>query len=164
MYAVRARLLARWLCVALGLLLCVGGCANEPPAEGGRGFAGPACVLPPRECDPRVTDCDELVPFTPREGPGYAVFIGLEPTEEVRQVGFIRRDLMMLVQYATAKVACKAGGWTYGNGGPVSLGNMSEPDGAIPHTAEGEPRHPSGTHEEGRDIDVAYYQVGTPDN
>jgi hypothetical protein len=77
---------------------------------------------------------------------------------------YLRRDLMMVVEYAAAKVACKANGWDTGNGAAVGLGDMSERDGATPGTAKGKPRHPTSTHENGRDIDIAYFQRGTLDN
>ena len=41
---------------------------------------------------------------------------------------------------------------------------MSECDGSIPGTSIGMPGHPAGTHTGGLDIDIAYYQTGTPDN
>jgi len=71
----------------------------------------------------------------------------------------------MLIAYATAKVACKTQGWSFGNVGvPLGLGDMSEANGAIPGTSVGAPGHPDGTHVNGRDIDLGYYQAGTPDN
>ena len=39
---------------------------------------------------------------------------------------------------------------------------MSERDGATPGTRAGAPRHHA--HKQGRDIDIAYYQVDAPDN
>ena len=59
---------------------------------------------------------------------------------------------------------CKAGAWGGGNGFPLGLGDMSEADGAIPGTAVGDPGHPSGSHTDGHDIDIAYYQNQPPDN
>ena len=41
---------------------------------------------------------------------------------------------------------------------------MSEADGAIPGTAEGDPGHPVNTHTNGFDIDIGYYQIGMNDN
>ena len=37
-------------------------------------------------------------------------------------------------------------------------------DGRIPGESHGDPGHPGGTHEDGRDIDIAYYQIDTRDN
>jgi hypothetical protein len=72
---------------------------------------------------------------------------------------------MQLVQYATAKVACKTAYWEYGNMEPLALGDMSEADGSTPALLSlGMYYHPPGTHEDGRDIDTAYYQVFSDDN
>jgi hypothetical protein len=72
---------------------------------------------------------------------------------------------MQLVQYATAKVACKTADWEYGNFEPLALGDMSEADGSTPALLTlGVYLHPPGTHEDGRDIDTAYYQIFSDDN
>ena len=121
---------------------------------------GPTCVLPPRACTAR---CDELV-LIPAAGAGY-VDIRLEDEQTVEtSTSYLRRDVMMLVQYAAAKVACKAEGWKTGNGGLIALSDMSEWNGATPGTSRGSPRHPRGTHVGGHDIDIAYFQRGTLDN
>jgi hypothetical protein len=112
-------------------------------------------ALPPREC---TEGCDALVWFAPPRGPGYEV-VALEDEDALPDsMSYIRRDLMMAIKYATAKVARTAGGR------PLGLGDMSDRDGATPGTAYGQPRHPRHTHTAGRDADVAYYQRGTPDN
>jgi hypothetical protein len=70
----------------------------------------------------------------------------------------------MAIQYATAYVACRSADWDFGNvHEPLGLIDMSERDGSIPGTSIGSPGHPSGTHTNGSDIDVAYYQL-TEDN
>ena len=71
---------------------------------------------------------------------------------------------MMLVKHAAAAVKCKAGGWTPGNDKPLGLGDMSEADGRTPGSAAGRPGHPRGTHEKGRDMDIAYFQTTSTDN
>jgi len=68
----------------------------------------------------------------------------------------------MAIRYAAAKVACVTRRWE-GNRAPLALGDMSDRRGDTPGTARGYPRHPPGTHTRGRDIDIAYYQLG-PDN
>ena len=70
----------------------------------------------------------------------------------------------MLIKYAAAKVACKTADWGYGTSAPLGLGDMSEADGSTPGTNIGSLRHPPGTHENGNDIDTAYYQLFSPDN
>lgn len=67
------------------------------------------------------------------------------------------------IAHATAFTACKSAGWT-GNGGALGLGDMSEANGAIAGTSIGQAGHPPGTHEDGYDMDMGYYQIGTPDN
>ena len=58
----------------------------------------------------------------------------------------------------------KKADWEYGNFATLGLGDMSEADGSIPGTSIGWPGHPPGTHEDGGDIDTAYYQLFAPDN
>jgi hypothetical protein len=41
---------------------------------------------------------------------------------------------------------------------------MSEANGTIPGTSDGSPGHPAGTHEDGHDIDIAYYQLTGSNN
>ena len=59
---------------------------------------------------------------------------------------------------------CLGRAWRFGNGGALGLGDMSERDGAIPGTSTGRPGHPEGTHVNGHDMDIAYFQTGTADN
>lgn len=124
----------------------------------------PACSLPAASCTGTSAYCAELVRFVPTTTAAYDDFPygGETPSNQYRS--FVRRDLAMAIQYATAKVACLAASWPCGNGGPIGLGDMSEADGSIPGTSVGDPGHPQGTHTGGRDIDVAYYQIGTADN
>lgn len=165
--------------------ICVQGmCKPEPCTEGscdddficwegtcipdigdGPGEAGTSeCELPPLMCDPVSLDCGELVQFDPTATDGYVDYAENGETEDNQYRSWLRRDTVMLVQYAAAKVACLAGEWDFGNGGPVGLIDMSEENGAIPGESIGQPGHPAGTHVNGYDIDVAYYQVNTPDN
>lgn len=119
------------------------------------------CQLPPRDC---TSDCGRLVPFEPVTGPGYDNYPVNDETSGNQFRSYLRRDLMMLVKHAAAVVACKAASWTPGNGKPLGLGDMSEPNGAIPGTSKGAPGHPKNTHTNGRDIDIAYYQLTGTDN
>jgi hypothetical protein len=75
----------------------------------------------------------------------------------------MRGEFIQILKYATAKTACKGEGWA-GNGGRLGMGDMSESNGAIPGTRDGSPGHPEGTHRNGYDIDIGYYQVNTADN
>lgn len=127
---------------------------------------GPECdVLPPPFCVGSVEYCGEVVLFDPAVGYGYSDDPSW-PEDEVNQYfSYLRRDLMKLIKYATAKVACKTAGWGYGNFAPLHLSDMSEADGSTPGTNYGPGlRHPSGTHEDGLDIDLGYYQLYAADN
>lgn len=108
--------------------------------------------------------CSEIVQFSPPTGSGYDNYPLNGETASDQYRSFIRRDVMMLVKYAAAMVACQTGGWSFGNGGPVGLGDMSEASGAIPGTREMDPGHPAGTHVNGHDMDIGYYQTGTANN
>ncbi|MEZ4225538.1 MAG: hypothetical protein R3B13_31590 [Polyangiaceae bacterium] len=123
---------------------------------------GPTCTLPQRDCT--GTDCGTLSAFMPKDGVGFTDYPlnGETPTNQYRS--FARKDMQMLVQWAAAYVDCKAKGWTTGNGGAVAFGDMSEADGSIPGTSVGSPGHPAGTHVNGFDMDIGYFQVNTANN
>lgn len=135
-----------------------------PDIDGGPGVGpGPACDLPERDCTGGVAHCAELIQFDPPKGPGYDDYqINGEGPTQWRS--WARRDLVMLIKWATAYVDCKAKDWVGGNGHPLGLGDMSEQNGAIPGTAIGSPGHPDGTHVNGYDMDIAYFQNQPPDN
>jgi hypothetical protein len=109
-------------------------------------------------------DCVELLPFDPDFGDGYIDYPVNGETWDNQYRSYARRDLIQLVKYATAKVECMTSDWDYWDFAPLGLVDMSESDGSIPGTSVGYPGHPPGTHENGNDIDLAYYQVYTPDN
>jgi hypothetical protein len=135
-----------------------------PPSPGPS--PGPTCDdLPPLVCDDGgPLDCSALVPFEPVEGPGYLNYPIPGETWEDQRYSYLRRDLAYLIMYAAAKVACKTADWDYGSLAPIGLGDMSQADGQTPGVDVGQPRHPLGTHEDGKDIDTAYYQLYAPDN
>lgn len=72
---------------------------------------------------------------------------------------FARRELIMLVRHAIHEVQQK-----YPGTGPLSLMDMSDMDGLTPGFDVGEPRHPETTHDQGGNIDVAYYQTDGSNN
>lgn len=120
-------------------------------------FAEPAkCVVPSPVCS---VHCDELVRFTPSIGTGYEDVEEDDERDADTSTSYIRRDLMLRVQYAAAVVACSDD-----NPRPIALGDASERDGSTPGTRKGRPRHLAGTHENGRDLDIAYFQTGTANN
>jgi hypothetical protein len=121
-------------------------------------------MVPDWRCTASAAECGELVAFEPVRGPGYWNYPLNGETTGNQYRSYARRDVMMLVKYATAMVECQAAAWAFGNGGELGLGDMSEVDGAIPGTSVGSPGHPPGTHVNGHDMDIAYYQTGTADN
>ncbi len=160
---------------ALGALSVLGACEFDASnnVEDAQAFAefspgagpGPACSdLPKRDCTSGGSACAEMIHLSPRLTAHYDDYPqnGETPSNQYRS--YMRRDLAMLVDYATAKTHCKTALWSAGNGGALGTGDASEQNGAIPGTAINSPGHPAGTHVNGRDIDIAYYQTATADN
>jgi hypothetical protein len=171
----RARVSVTVAVIAVAILaafLLFAGMLSQLGADGGPAAARAVlepppmklCEIPPVRCLGDEIYCSELVLFTPAVSAGYEDVPFEGETWSNQYASYIRRDLMMAIQYAAARVACMTSEWKYGNGGPVTLLDMSERDGAIPGTELGAPGHPLGSHTGGRDIDIAYYQVDTPDN
>lgn len=67
----------------------------------------------------------------------------------------LRREVIYLVRYAAQETANK-----FPDTNPLATLDMSERDGATPGTSFDRLRHPEGTHANGNDIDIAYYQTG----
>ena len=153
--------------------ICLNGTCVPDMGDGPGPGPGPDCDLPPLICEGSPAYCGELIQFDPDNNPseagydetlGYVDFPENGETWTNQYRSWLRRDTIMMIQYASAYVACKAADWSFGNGGPIGLIDMSEEDGSIPGTSIGMPGHPPGTHTNGFDIDAAYYQVNTPDN
>jgi hypothetical protein len=126
---------------------------------------GPDCDdLPSLYCMGSAEYCSELVPFELAIDTAYINYPFMFESWENQFRSYLRRDLMPLIKYASSKLQCKTGEWDFGNFAPLGLADMSEADGSIPGTSIGMPDHPPGTHVNGRDIDVAYYQLYSPDN
>jgi len=70
----------------------------------------------------------------------------------------LRREVSYLVTWATQMTSAQFPGTNV-----LSLMDMSERNGDTPGAMVGQLRHPEGTHINGNDIDIAYYQTG-PDN
>ncbi|MEC8022341.1 MAG: hypothetical protein VX223_00305, partial [Myxococcota bacterium] len=140
-------------------LICADSGVCIPDLSGGPGVGpGPVCDnLPPASCSGSLSQCGEVTQFTPVDGPGYTNYPLNGETWQNQYRSFCREDLQVLIKWATAYVDCKAIGWGGGNGYPLGLGDMSEADGAIPGTSDGQPGHPQGTHVDGYDMDIAYY-------
>ncbi len=115
-------------------------------------------------CDGGEANCGGLIQFEPVEGPGYVNYPLNGETWNDQYRSFVRRDTLALVAYAAGQVDCLAEGWDFGVRAPLGLGDMSEADGGIPGSREGRPGHPEGTHVNGFDMDIAYYQLRGNDN
>ena len=127
--------------------------------------SAPSCAsVPSWECVGNEATCGQLVTFDPRLGDGYWDYPLNGETDSNQYRSYARRDVMLLVKYAAARTACLGASWPVGNGGVLGLGDMSEANGAIPGTSIGSPGHPQGTHVDGHDMDIAYFQVDTADN
>lgn len=122
------------------------------------------CDLPPVECGGSAEYCGQIVLFEPVAGRGYVNYPANGETWDEQYRSYVRRDVMMLIKYASAYVDCVATEWATGNGGALGLLDMSEANGDIPGTSIGSPGHPAGTHRYGREVDIAYFQVDTEDN
>jgi hypothetical protein len=68
---------------------------------------------------------------------------------------WVRRETIMLIRHAIHEVQLKFPGT-----GALGLMDMCQIDGITPGFDVGSPRHPESTHDEGGNIDVAYYQTG----
>jgi hypothetical protein len=148
-----------------GLILEEGRCVADLTKQPAARYPEPACDdVPDWRCRDGATECGKLYAFEPVEGPGYSNYALNGETLADQYRSFARKDNMMLVKYATAFVACKTKGWRMGNGHVLGLGDMSEANGAIPGTRENDPGHPAGTHVNGNDMDIGYYQLKGKDN
>ncbi len=110
-------------------------------------------------------DCDDFYPGTANTETGPCNRIMQHPGANADADGYfveheahysnIRREVAYLVDYAAAEVAAAFPGTN-----PLALMDMSEDDGSTPGTMVSSLRHPEGTHVEGNDMDIAYYQTG----
>jgi hypothetical protein len=108
-------------------------------------------------------DCNEFFNKTGQQGPCNEIMSfpqansleeGYVVSHEARYSN-LRRELIYLVRWAAAETAA-----TFENTNPIGLLDMSQADGDVPGRQDGQLRHPEGTHVNGNDIDVAYYQTG----
>jgi len=78
--------------------------------------------------------------------------------ETVANYRFLRREMMMLFRYAVHEVMRQFPGT-----GPLGTMDMCQSNGITPGQDIGTPRHPGNSHDQGGNMDVAYYQT-LPDN
>lgn len=141
-------------CVAFAVALATS--AVTAPAS--RGSATLATLLAP------VLGCGDLRTFEPRSTDAYLDYPVNGELAALQYRSYLHTRFIPVVRDAADGVRRLADGWTSGHGAPIGLGDMSECDGSAPGTSVGNPGHPPGTHIGGTDIDIAYYQAGTPDN
>lgn len=67
---------------------------------------------------------------------------------------YLRRELIMLVRHAIHEVQAQFPGTK-----PLGLIDMCDREGITPGFDVGSPRHPESTHDQGGNIDIAYYQT-----
>lgn len=127
--------------------------------------AGGSVSLTCEPVTPPPGDCDPLLSvFDPRTNAAYDDYPIFGETIDNQYRSYLRADLVPVIQEAAETVRTDTANWTPGVHMPIGLGDMSECDGSLPGTSTGDPGHPEGTHAGGSDIDVAYYQIGPPDN
>ncbi|MEE2750104.1 MAG: hypothetical protein VX519_01635 [Myxococcota bacterium] len=107
-------------------------------------------------------DCDEFYEDQSESGPCNRIL--QFPQAHAADQGYVvshpthysalRREVIYLVRYAAAETAL-----AFEDTGPIGLLDMSQPDGDTPGRWDGQLRHPEGTHVNGNDIDIAYYQT-----
>ncbi|MCC6622018.1 MAG: hypothetical protein IT385_12220 [Deltaproteobacteria bacterium] len=74
--------------------------------------------------------------------------------ESYGQYRWLRRETMMLVRYAIHEVQQR-----FPDTDPLGLIDMCDKFGITPGFDVGDPRHPESTHDQGGNIDIAYYQT-----
>ena len=109
-------------------------------------------------------DCNEFFSKTGQKGPCNEIMSfpqannldeGYVVSHEARYSN-LRRELIYLVRWAAAETAA-----TFEDTKPIGLLDMSQADGDVPGRQDNQLRHPEGTHVNGNDIDIAYYQTGS---
>ena len=113
-----------------------------------------------------VRDCDEVFEDTSEEGPCNQLIPAGQPAHgdegwlvtAPTQYAWARRELIYLARWAARETAA-----AFPNTDPIAILDLSEADGETPGADVGDLRHPEGTHIEGNDLDLSYYQTG-PDN
>lgn len=99
-----------------------------------------------------------LLPF-PFPDPEDSVVGGGYVWETFSNYRFARRELIMLVRDALAKTMRAFPGTK-----PLSLIDVCQIDGITPGYDVGHPRHPESTHDQGGNIDIAYFQTDGSNN
>ncbi|XXT17432.1 hypothetical protein WME94_45115 [Sorangium sp. So ce429] len=117
---------------------------------------GPSCVdagFSFDECAGFGEGGSGLLPF-PFPDPDDSVVGGGYVWETFSNYRFARRELIMLVRDALAETMRVFPGTT-----PLSLIDVCQINGVTPGYDIGDPRHPESTHDQGGNIDIAYFQT-----
>jgi hypothetical protein len=93
-----------------------------------------------------------LLPF-PFPDPDDSVVGSFYLSESFGNYRFARRELIMLVRHALSRTLKAFPGTK-----PLSLIDVCQQDGTTPGYDVGTPRHPKSTHDQGGNIDIAYFQ------
>jgi len=108
-------------------------------------------------------DCDEFFPDEdPDDEDGPCNRIMMFPQTNSVEEGYfvehqahysnVRREVAYLVRYAARETSAQ-----FEDTEPLAFMDMSQADGDVPGRMVGSLRHPEGTHENGNDMDIAYY-------
>jgi hypothetical protein len=113
---------------------------------------------PAWECTTK--DCSTLIPMPGAysSSSNQAISDGYY-IETPARYAYIRKDLAKLLIYAACEVDRK-----FPPTSPLSLNDIGQADGKTPGMDVKAPRHPTTTHVNGHDIDVAYYQTDGDNN
>ncbi|WP_437620572.1 hypothetical protein [Sorangium sp. So ce1151] len=117
---------------------------------------GPSCVdagFSFDECAGFGEGGSGLLPF-PFPDPDDSVVGGGYVWETFSNYRFARRELIMLVRDALAETM-----WAFPGTTPLSLIDVCQINGVTPGYDIGDPRHPESTHDQGGNIDIAYFQT-----
>lgn len=98
--------------------------------------------------------CNQILMFPQTLGAGSGYYVS-----HSTHWSFLRREVIYLVRDAARLTAAAFPGTN-----PLALMDMSERDGSTPGTSSQNLRHPRGTHINGNDLDIAYYQTDGTNN
>ncbi len=105
------------------------------------------------ECSGQGANGSGLLPFPFPDPTDSTVGAGYE-WESLANYRFARRELIMLVRHALAETLSAFPQTT-----PLSLLDVCQKDGITPGYDVSDPRHPQSTHDQGGNIDIAYFQT-----
>ena len=105
------------------------------------------------ECISQAPNGEKLLPF-PFPDPAGAYAGNNYDWDTYSNYRFARREMVMLVRHALAETSKAFPGTT-----PLGLIDVCQKDGITPGYDVGSPRHPESTHDQGGNIDLAYFQT-----